>query len=387
MDNIDINLQEQSIISVDQVISGPRGEKGDPGPAGPPGPPGQKGDPGVPGIQGATGLTGPQGEQGIPGQDGITPTVQVGGTTTVSPDTPASVTNSGTSTDVVLNFAIPQGEPAEVVNQYSDSTQTAYSANYINTNYTATADLATVATTGSYTDLTNTPTIPTKTSELTNDGSDNTSTYVEADELASVATTGSYTDLSDKPTIPTVNDATLTITQNGNSVGTFTANSSTDTTIATIDTTYSAGSGLDLTGTTFSVDTITTSMIDSNAVTETKIDASSLKWHTFAVTTGSGVTVAENHCAYNKALRLCYVHLDLTLTNGTTNSMISGLPYSLLNTSEGLSGIGSTGKAFMPWVRNNGTLGCAVDANQTGIKINGCYPIMLTNLPTSTAEY
>ena len=44
--------------------------------------------------------------------------------------------------------------------------------------------------------------IPTKTSELTNDGSDNTSTYVEADKLATVATSGNYNDLSNKPTIP-----------------------------------------------------------------------------------------------------------------------------------------------------------------------------------------
>lgn len=99
-------------------------------------------------------------------------------------------------------------------------------------------NFATVATSGSYNDLTDTPTIPTvnnatltiqkngstvntftanassnvtanitvptKTSDLTNDGSDNTSTYVEADDLATVATSGSYNDLSNKPTIPTV---------------------------------------------------------------------------------------------------------------------------------------------------------------------------------------
>lgn len=85
--------------------------------------------------------------------------------------------------------------------------------------------------------------LPTKTSELINDGSDNTSTYVEADELATVATSGDYDDLLNKPTIPTVNDATLTITQNGTSAGTFTANSSTDTTIALTDTTYSDYTG------------------------------------------------------------------------------------------------------------------------------------------------
>jgi hypothetical protein len=50
--------------------------------------------------------------------------------------------------------------------------------------------------------------------------------------LATVATTGAYSDLSGTPTIPTVNNATLTITQGGVSKGTFTANASSDVTIA-----------------------------------------------------------------------------------------------------------------------------------------------------------
>ena len=50
--------------------------------------------------------------------------------------------------------------------------------------------------------------------------------------LATVATSGSYNDLSNKPTIPTVNNATLTITQGGTTKGTFTANASSDVTIA-----------------------------------------------------------------------------------------------------------------------------------------------------------
>lgn len=48
--------------------------------------------------------------------------------------------------------------------------------------------------------------------------------------LATVATTGDYDDLTNKPTIPTVNDATLTIQKNGNTVETFTANSNTNKT-------------------------------------------------------------------------------------------------------------------------------------------------------------
>ena len=63
---------------------------------------------------------------------------------------------------------------------------------------------------------------------------------------------GAYADLSGKPTIPTVNNGTLTITENGTSKGTFTANQSGDTTIALTNTTYSAGDGLSLSGTTFS---------------------------------------------------------------------------------------------------------------------------------------
>ena len=42
--------------------------------------------------------------------------------------------------------------------------------------------------------------IPTKTSQLTNNGADNTSTYVEKKELKTVATSGSYSDLTDVPT-------------------------------------------------------------------------------------------------------------------------------------------------------------------------------------------
>ena len=63
------------------------------------------------------------------------------------------------------------------------------------------------------------PAVPTKTSELTNDGADGTSTYIEADQLATVATTGAYSDLTGYPslshwsiTIP----STVTVSQGNN---------------------------------------------------------------------------------------------------------------------------------------------------------------------------
>lgn len=170
----------------------------------------------------------------------------------------------------------------------------------LQTNKADASSLATVATSGSYNDLLNKPTIPTvnnatltiqkngtdvstftansasnvtaniavptKTSELTNNSNfvsdasyvhtDNnftntlktkldgiaagaevnvqanwTQTNTSADDyiknkpsLAAVATSGSYNDLTNKPTIPTINNGTLTIQKNGTSVATFTAN-------------------------------------------------------------------------------------------------------------------------------------------------------------------
>ena len=86
-------------------------------------------------------------------------------------------------------------------------------------------DLATVATSGSYTDLTNKPTIPTVDSALSSTSTNaiqnkvvNTAlagkanvahTHTSGDiiGLATVATSGSYADLTNKPTIPTVDSA------------------------------------------------------------------------------------------------------------------------------------------------------------------------------------
>ena len=77
-------------------------------------------------------------------------------------------------------------------------------------------------TANSSTDKTVNISVPTKTSDLTND-----SNFVPSTDLANVATSGNYNDLSNKPTIPTVNNGTLTIQQNGTNVQTFTANQAT----------------------------------------------------------------------------------------------------------------------------------------------------------------
>ena len=100
-----------------------KGIKGDPGEKGDKGDRGEQGTQGIQGprgIQGATGERGPQGLQGPKGDKGDTgatgapgaaATIRIGNVYTGAPGTNVSVSNSGTSTNAVLNFTIPRGNP------------------------------------------------------------------------------------------------------------------------------------------------------------------------------------------------------------------------------------------------------------------------------------
>ena len=88
-------------------IPGPAGATG---PTGPQGVQGETGPQGIQGIKGDTGANGTNGINGTNGTNGITPTVSIGTTITGSPGTSAIVTNTGTSTNVVLDFTIPRGD-------------------------------------------------------------------------------------------------------------------------------------------------------------------------------------------------------------------------------------------------------------------------------------
>lgn len=116
MENIDIELSQVDIANVDSVLTGPQGPAGLQGPAGPQGPEGPQGPAGPVGPQGETGEQGAQGETGPAGADGITPTITIGATYTVPADTPASVENTGTNTNLILNFSIPQGPQGSSAN-------------------------------------------------------------------------------------------------------------------------------------------------------------------------------------------------------------------------------------------------------------------------------
>ena len=201
-------------------------------------------------LVGPAGQDGEDGEDGEDGNDGFSPTItqtattngyqiivtDVNGTDTfyvnhgapgVSPTITASAVSGGTQltiTDVTgtHSYLIPSGGGSG-----SGGTLVQLPANWNETNAESPQyimnkpDLADVATSGDYADLINKPTIPTTTSQLTNNSGFITASDIPAQQnadwtatsgvqqilhkpdLATVATSGSYNDLSNKPTIPT----------------------------------------------------------------------------------------------------------------------------------------------------------------------------------------
>jgi len=174
-----------------------------------------------------------KGTNGTNGQDGVSPAVTVArnqedtgavitvtdatGTTTATVNDGTTPSLTGYATETYVDNAIADIDiPANTSDLNNDS---GFITSADLSGYAQTSSLATVATSGSYNDLSNKPTIPDvsglatetyvdnavagiavpdSTSDLTND-----SGFVTANDLATVATSGSYNDLTDTPTIPT----------------------------------------------------------------------------------------------------------------------------------------------------------------------------------------
>ena len=98
-------------IRFEKLMQGPRGEPGRDGAQGEKGDPGakgDKGDPGAPGARGEKGEKGDPGRDGSPGATGATPRFTVTAVTGEA-GTAASVTQSGTAENPMVEFTIPQG--------------------------------------------------------------------------------------------------------------------------------------------------------------------------------------------------------------------------------------------------------------------------------------
>ena len=115
------------------------------------------------------------------------------GATAVQPGSLATVATSGSYADLSNKPSIPA---AQVNSDWNASSGVAEILNKPN--------LATVATTGSYSDLSNKPSIPAAQVNSDWNAVSGVAQILNKPSLATVATSGSYADLSNKPTIPTV---------------------------------------------------------------------------------------------------------------------------------------------------------------------------------------
>lgn len=222
--------------------------------------------------------------------------------------------------------------------------------------------------------------IPTKTSDLTNDGEDGTSTYVEAGDLATVATTGSYNDLSNKPTI---GDATITIQKNGTSAGTFTTNATANKSINIVVPTKTS----DLTN-------------DGSAGTSTYVEAGDLATVatsgnyadlTNKPTVDSSLNTSSSNAVMNSAVSTALN--DNVVTNISVNSTPSTTTVQLDGAKKNLySGSTTTSSVTLPvasttqaGVMNSATFD-AVTSNSNNINalLNGA--VAITGLPATPTQ-
>ena len=121
---------------------------------------GDKGDTGAQGIQGVKGDKGDKGDtgaQGLQGIAGTAATIRIGSVYTGEPDTNARVSNSGTASNVVLDFTLPRGKDGKDGGVTVDAELSDTSTNPIQNKAVNTA-IDTV-----------TASIPTKVSDLEND--------------------------------------------------------------------------------------------------------------------------------------------------------------------------------------------------------------------------
>ena len=222
--NVDYNTETQEItvelntptIELDTPTGG-RGLKGDTGSTGPQGPKGDKGDKGNKGdaftyddfteeqLEGLTGPQGPQGiqgiqgiqgEQGEKGDDGFSPTVETsksGKTTTIT------ITDAnGEHTATILDGEDASEKWGSITGTLSDQTDLKNALD----DKADVSSLSAVATSGDYSDLSNTPTIPDELADLSDDSTHRVVTDTQISTWnAKSDFSGSYTDLTNKPTI------------------------------------------------------------------------------------------------------------------------------------------------------------------------------------------
>ena len=181
----------------------------------------------------------------------------------------------------------------------------------------------------------------------------------DSNSLASVATSGLYSDLTGAPTIPTVYNGTLTIQQNGTTLGTFSANQSANETIN-----ITAGGGSS--STTFYVDDV---IIDSANVS--LYHDSEL---TSAATYGEVASAIENGevCIRYPLVDFFYYPTAAIVahSSGTVSLAITVGSFNTNNTyTLTMSGVTETDPFYAPVSENSYTMPTASSGTLGGVKV------------------
>jgi hypothetical protein len=205
------------------------------------------------------------------------------------------------------------------------------------------------------------------------DGIDITNNVISVDgvttsevTLATVATSGDYDDLSNKPTIPTVNNATLTITQGGTSKGTFTANASSNVTIA-----LDSGGTVDVDNSTITLNS--SDEIQTVAVKDNR-SGNAIKTWTGTKAQYDAIVTKDPNTLYNitddtdvslTILEALYPVGSVYITTASTcplSTLISGSTWTLVSSGRVLQGAdsnhsaGTTAEAGLPNITGNTSL-------------------------------
>lgn len=218
----------------------------------------------------------------------------------------ATVATSGDYSDLSNKPVIPAAQVQSNWNE-SDSTSKAYIQNKPDLSvYAQSANLATVATSGDYSDLSNKPTIPAAQVQSNWNESDNTSkafilnkpdlsVYAQSANLATVATTGDYDDLENKPVIPAA-QIQADWNETNTSSKAYIQNKPTIPAAVTVDQTYDASSANPQSGTAVAEAVASISVDEVPAVTSSD-DGKVLK-ATYSGGTGSYSWETETGATY-----------------------------------------------------------------------------------------
>ena len=156
------------------------------------------------GLDGTNGRDGTDGTDGTDGADGFSPTITVKSST--SSEYILTITDKEGSYDTPnLKGSGGGGGGASALTDLTDvqlASLASGDALVFNGSKWANVSLATVATSGSYNDLSDKPTIPAAQVNSDWDAASGVAQILNKPSLATVATSGDYDDLSNKPTIP-----------------------------------------------------------------------------------------------------------------------------------------------------------------------------------------